>query len=256
MIQTVMSGPTFFYAQERPKPGDIVVATVTSVGDVAVYGFLPAYGFLEVMLPTSEIYVAKRRKVGDYVHVGQTVVVEVIRCSPEGLVDVSLKKVAERERDEVLARFHRDQKVNLIVRTAAGVTTQLPHVAANQDPTAVTTLYRDVVWPLGEDPYSVFEEVRAGGAVAATLPPALVAAVNQKMPEASYTKSEEVMLRFGPYHDGVARLNVALQRLSALESIQVVVVGAPKFRLTATDKTPARAAARLAAAIALVPVPC
>jgi translation initiation factor 2 subunit 1 len=240
-----MSGPTFFYAQERPKPGDIVVATVTSVGDVAVYGFLPAYGSLEVMLPTSEIYVAKRRRVGDYVHVGQTVVVEVIRCSPEGLVDVSLKKVAEREREEVLARFHRDQKVNLIVRTAAG-----------QDPTAVTTLYRDVVWTLGEDPYAVFEEVRAGGAVAATLPPALVSAVNQKMPEATYTKSEEVMLRFGPYHDGVVRLNEALQRLSALESIQVVVVGAPKFRLTATDKTPARAAARLAAAIALVPVPC
>jgi translation initiation factor 2 subunit 1 len=255
MIQTVMSGPTFFYAQERPKPGDIVVATVTSVGDVAVYGLLPAYGFLEVMLPTSEIYVAKRRKVGDYVHVGQTVVVEVIRCSATGLVDVSLKKVAEREREEVLTRFHRDQKVNLIVRSAAAAATRGNSVVT-ADPAAVATLYRDVVWPLGEDPYTVFEEVRAGGAMAETLPPALVTAIHQKMPEASYTASEEVMLRFGPYHDGVARLNAALQRLSALESIQVVVVGAPKFRLTATDKTPARAAARLAAAISQVPVPC
>lgn len=239
-----MSGPTFFYPQERPQPGDIVVATVTSVGDVAVYGVLPAYGSLEVMLPTSEMYVGKRRRVSDYVHVGQTVVVEVIRCSSEGLVDVSLKKVAERDRTVALERFYRDQKVNLIVRTAA-----------NHDPDASTALYRDCVWALGEDPYAVFEEVRAGGSEA-TLPPALVTAVNQKMPEATYTKSEEVMLRFGPYHDGVARLNAALQRLSALESIQVVVVGAPKFRLTATDKTPARAAARLAAAVALVPVPC
>lgn len=250
-----MSGPTFFYAQERPSLGEIVVATVTSVGDVAVYGVLPAYGSLEVMLPTSEIYVSKRRKVGDYVHVGQTVVVEVIRCSTEGLVDVSLKKVAERERDEVLALFHRDQKVNLIVRTAAAVTTQLPHVAANQDLTAVMTLYRDVVWPLGKDPYAIFEEVRAGGSDT-NLPPALVTAIHQKLPEATYTKSEEVMLRFGLYHDGVGRLNAALQHLAALENIQVVVVGAPKFRLTATDKTPARAAARLAAAVAQVPVPC
>lgn len=218
------------------------MATVRSISDVAVYCTLPAYGDMEVLLPTSEINVRKHRKVADYVRVGQQMPVQVIRVEP-GRVDVSLKQVRAHEAAATTDQFHHDARVNLVVRTAAA-----------QSPEKVRELYEQHIWPL-EDPYALMEEIRAGGDAGA-LPAELVAAVMAKFPEASYTATEDVMLRFGTFHDGAARLTAALQTLAEREGIQVLVVAPPTYRLVATDKTPARAAARLAAARAAVPAVC
>jgi translation initiation factor 2 alpha subunit (eIF-2alpha) len=232
----------YFYPRTVPENDEIVMAEVATISDVAVYCHLPAYGGLEAMLPTSEINVRRHRKVADYVRVGQLVPVQVLRVDM-GRVDVSMKQVREHEATEATGRHHRDAKVNLIVRTAAG-----------KDAAAVETLYREHVWPL-EDAYATFEEVRAAGA-SDSLPPALVTAILAKMPEATYTKEQDVLLRFGMFHDGVRRLEAALTAIAETEGIQVFVVAPPTYRVRATDKTPGRAAERLAAVIATLPKPC
>ena len=236
----------YFYPRTLPEKDEIVMAEVATISDVAVYCRLPAYGDMEAMLPTSEINVRRHRKVADYVRIGQLVPVQVLRVDM-GRVDVSMKQVREHEATEATNKYHRDAKVNLIVRTA------IP-LSSGDDKDALTTLYREHVWPL-EDAYATFEEVRAAGA-AATFPPALVAAILAKMPEASYTKEQDVMLRFGTFHDGVRRLEAALSTIAEKEGIQVFVVAPPTYRVRATDKTPARAAERLAAVVATLPTPC
>lgn len=241
----------YFYQEREPALGDIVIADVTNISDVAVYCTLPAYGGLEVMMPISEINVRRHKKVSDYIRVGQSVPVQVIRGEGDR-IDVSLKQVHEHEAKTCTERHHRDARINLIVRTAA-----------NLDATATEVLYSDVIWslPPNTDVYGLFEEVRAcdeGETLptgAATFPPALVAAIRAKLPAASYMAEREIMLRFGPYHDGADRLSAELRRLAALDGVAVFVVAAPKFRLVATDKTRARADARLTAALTSIPVP-
>jgi len=203
-------------------------------------------------LPTSEINVRRGRRVTDYVRVGQMIAVAVIRDDGDKL-DVSLKQVREAERDMTLAKHAEDVKIALIVRTACGL-----------DEERTGAMYRDVIWPRSADEvnnsstlYRLFEEIKAAGPDADSscwiLPAELVAAIHAKMPEATYTASTEVTIRYAPFHDGAARVAAALTELAQRDGIDVVIVAPPKYRLTATDKTQARADARLAAAVAAVP---
>lgn len=238
------------YYEADPEENDMVVAAVREIGDAAVYCTLPAYGDREVMLPTSEINVRRGKRVTDYVKVGALIPCMVLRIDEEK-IDVSMKKCREEEGKAALETYHRAARVDLIVRTAT-----------NQCADKTTALYRDVVWPLDlaghSDLYALFEEfrMRIEDDVDTGLPPELVAAIRVKVGLTPKTAEREIMLRFGPYHDGVARLQKALARLASIDGIEVFVVAAPKFRLVATDKTTARATARLEAALATVPTPC
>jgi translation initiation factor 2 alpha subunit (eIF-2alpha) len=248
--------PSYFYATRTPAVGETVVATVQQIKDVAVYATLPAYGDCEVMLPTSEINVRRGKRVSDYVRVGQDIAVAVIRDEGDKF-DVSMKQVREVERDAIMEKYHRDSKVALLVRTAA------------TDPTvSVDALYRDVVWPLIEwleeeqededgphDVLAVFEAVRGGDAAPVAIPPALHAAIMQKLPAPTWREEAEFMMRFGTFHDGAARVAATLTRLSQMPGIEVHVVAPPKYRLVATATTKAEAAALLAAAQATIPDP-
>lgn len=238
------------YYKADPEENDLVVAAVREIGEAAVYCTLPAYEDREVMLPTSEINVKRGRRVADYVKVGALIPCMVLRIDGSK-IDVSLKKCREEEGKETLEAHHRAARVDLIVRTAA-----------NQNHDKTMALYRDVVWPLDlegfRDTLAYFEEMRMrledGGATG--LPLELDAAIRAKVALTPKTAEREIMLRFGQYHDGVARLQAELERLAALDGIEVFVVAAPKFRLVATDKTNARATARLEEVLATVPAPC
>lgn len=250
-----------FYQNEQPEQDDLVVALVKKIDETAVYCDLPAYGNMEVMLPTTEINVKRGRRVTDYVKVGGLVPCSVVRIDGEK-IDVSMKKCREEEGKAMMERHHRDSRVDLILRTAAG-----------QDPDKTMELYRTVVWPLragkgeeGEgaitDVMTFFEEVRIcledetalpGGR---TLPAELCTAIKAKVALTEKTAEREIMLRFGRFHDGLARLQAELERLAGIEGVEVIVVAAPKFRVVARDRTPARAQARLDAALRDIPVPC
>jgi translation initiation factor 2 alpha subunit (eIF-2alpha) len=226
---------SFFYPERIPAVGTLVVANVTVIReeDAFVLCELPAYGNLEVLLTTSEIAVKRKSKLRDYVRVGQQLVVTVIRYIDEKM-DVSLKQIHADEAKRVLEKFHRDAKVNLIVRTAAEL-----------DPLVTERLYREWVWNVDvEDQYARFEEIRANleDSDEETLPPELIAVLRTKMPLVPQSVHADIQLLFLT-SDGSARLSAELRRLAAM--VTVIVVAAPKYRLVATDVTRARAQARL-----------
>ena len=240
-----------FYRAELPEVDEIVAAEITKIEDAAVYCTLPAYAGREAMLPTTEVGVKRGKRVLDYVRVGQLLPLAVIRVAGEN-IDVSLKQCREGEGKAAMERYHRDARVDLIVRTAAA-----------QDPGKTTALYSDVVWPMQdreEDVHNQFEEARIAMEDSAPTRPEfsaeLLAAIKAKMPPVTYTADRELMLRFGTFHDGVVRLQAALADLAAKEGIEIFLVAPPKYRAVARDRTPARAAARLAAACAALPTPC
>jgi translation initiation factor 2 alpha subunit (eIF-2alpha) len=243
--------PTRWFQEQIPHLDSIVIADVIAISDVAVSCTLPSYGGLEAMLPTSEIPVRRGQAISDYVRVGKLIAVQVIRTAP---LDVSMKRVREEEAATALTQYHRDAKVDLIVRTAA-----------EHDSARIEALYRDVIWPLKdalddayEDVYSVFEEICAQGSTATmvlpvSIPDTLVRAIRSKVVASTYTASKEVTIRFGTSYEGVQALTTELNRLGRMEGIRVLITAPPKFKLIATDQTQTRAAARLAAAVATIP---
>ena len=236
-----MSTSNRWYQELIPHLGSIVIAAVTAISDDVVSCTLPAFGSIEILLPISEIPV----------QMGQLIPVQVVRTAP---IDVSMKRVRDDEAKEALNQYHRDAKVDQIVR-----------VAAEHDQGRIAELYQDVIWPLRsalddayEDVYSVFEEICAQGSaetmvLPVPIPDTLVRAVRMKVVAATYTASKEVTIRFGTSYEGVQALTKELNRLGRMEGIRVLITAPPKFKLIATDQTQTRAAARLAAAVATIP---
>jgi translation initiation factor 2 alpha subunit (eIF-2alpha) len=270
---------SYWYENKTPEVGSMVVAEVQLIRETAVYCTLPAYGDCEVMLPTTEINVRRGKRVCDYVRVGQQIVVVVVRDDGDKF-DVSMKQVREAEAAAIMEQYHRDAKIALLVRTATTDTKELEHTAVRSHASLERgeAMYRETIWPLatwcadGEeyrDVLSVFEDILAqtaligdaDRAIAAldlpvAIPYRLGAAIEEKVQVPSHTVEEEATMRFGTFHDGAARVSAELTRLAGMPGIQVFVVAPPKYRLTATAPTKARAAELLAAAMATVPEAC
>ena len=230
-----------FYAEAQPPVDTLAVFVVDRVEDTAAYGHLPAYSNAPAMIPSAEINIRRHRRITDYVREGQTVVAQAIRQTAAGL-DLSLKQVRAEETTSVMADFGRDSKLDQILRTAVTEGTA----------DTVEELYRAFVWPTGHAAaITRFQAVRAGvdATAAVGLPTGLVEAIMSRLPEPIHTRSGDITLHFGTYHDGVERLNAELQRLAALPGITVTVVAPPKYRITATGRTPAEAERILAEAI-------
>ncbi len=214
------------------------------MGDAAVYCRLPAYCDMEAMIPTSEIYVKRHRRVTDYVKVGQRVVAQVLRTDP---LDLSLKIVREEERATALADFGRDSKIHQIAR-----------VAADGDAAYLETLLREQIWVKGDGAAGMdWMMAIRGGDAAATVgaPVCLVETIMARLPEPVVTRSRDVTIRFGTAPDGVARLNALLGELAVIPGLTVVVTAPPTYRLTATAANEPAATAILEGAAARVPTP-
>lgn len=237
--------PRQFYSETTPPLNTIVVATITRITDTAVYCELPAFCDMEAMIPISEIHIKRHRRVTDYVKPGQNVAAQVLRHDP---LDLSLKIVRADEREEAFAAFARDGKIHQIARNAAAGSA-----------TRLAALLTDHIWPRG-DGSAIMEwmkEIRGGTSAAAEgVPPELARAIFAELPEPSVSVSEEIILRFGAYHDGVHRLNALIGSLAALPGVSVLVTAPPKFQLTATASNRGIAEEMLAAAKRLVPAPC
>ncbi len=270
---------TYWYKSKTPEVGALVVADVHLIRETAVYCKLPAYGDCEVMLPTTEINVRRGKRVGDYVRVGQQIVVYVLR-DDGNKYDVSMKQVREAEAAEAMEKYHRDAKVALLVRTATTDTKELERTVVRSHTTLEReeAMYSEIIWPLatwcadGEmyrDVLSVFEDILAQAALIGdvdraiasldlpvAIPYRLRAAIEEKVQVPSHTVEEEFTMRFGTFHDGAARVSAELTRLAGMPGVHVFVVAPPKYRLTATAPTKARAAELLAAARATLPEVC
>jgi translation initiation factor 2 alpha subunit (eIF-2alpha) len=249
---TAVNEPHFFYAARLPVKGEFVIVEITKIQDMAIYCTMSAYGDFEGMIPITEVGIKKHKRVTDYVRIGQIVVAQVLSViegdgERASNIDLTMGVVHKEEREAAIARYHRDLRVNNFVRSTAG-----------EDRALHDRIYSEYVWPQGEEINVWLEKIRVGELTADAdgILPEFVATVMLRYPMPSYTEATDITVRFGVFHDGVARLNAFLQELAARPGIQVVVTAPPKYRVTATAATKEKAAAMLAETVALVPPVC
>ncbi len=103
-----------------PQLGELVVGKITEVKNYGAYVELDDYPGVEALIHVSEISLKWVRNIRDHLKEGQKNIFKVIRVNPDSMqVDISLRRVSKREREEKLLELKKKQKVQLIVKSTA-----------------------------------------------------------------------------------------------------------------------------------------
>ncbi|RLE50295.1 MAG: translation initiation factor IF-2 subunit alpha [Candidatus Methanomethylicota archaeon] len=103
-----------------PEVGDLVIATTTSIHEHGAYVKLDEYDGKEGYIPIGEVSSTWVRNIRDYIKEGQKVVLKVIRVDErKGHIDLSLRRVTDKERKEKLVEWKREQKALKLLELAA-----------------------------------------------------------------------------------------------------------------------------------------
>ena len=223
-----------------PSVGELVVGTITDIKDYGAYLQLDEYGNLPAFLPWSEIGARLMRNFHNLYHVGDKVVVKVIRVNRKKMqVDVSLKKVMEGEKRRKMMEFKRRVKATTLVIMAA------EKIGASED-----EAYKEVIWPLEERygdimaalEYAVIEGPEAfkqAGIPDKWIEPLYETAVKHVEVKQVRISGTFEIRSLAP--DGVERIkklfNSILKYASKKDesvSIKIYTIGAPKYRIDLT----------------------
>lgn len=106
--------------QELPEVGELVIATVNQITQYGAYVKLDEYKGIDGLLHISEVSSGWVRNVRDYVREKEKVVLKVLRVDPEKKhIDLSLRRVSGKERQEKLLEWKRGKKAESILEVAA-----------------------------------------------------------------------------------------------------------------------------------------
>ncbi|MEM1606730.1 MAG: translation initiation factor IF-2 subunit alpha [Candidatus Bathyarchaeia archaeon] len=104
---------------EWPEVGELVISTVKEITDYGAYVTLDEYG-KEGFLHISEISSGWIRNIRDHVREGEKVVLKVLRVDPSrNQIDLSLRRVTQREKREKILLWKRSRKAESLLRSAA-----------------------------------------------------------------------------------------------------------------------------------------
>ncbi|MHC1589876.1 MAG: translation initiation factor IF-2 subunit alpha [Candidatus Hecatellaceae archaeon] len=104
--------------EELPEPGELVIATVNKITGYGAYLGLDEYGRIEGFLHISEVSTSWVRNIRDYVRPGQKLVLKVLRVNRERRhIDLSLRRVSGKEKQDKLVEWKRRKKAKTILET-------------------------------------------------------------------------------------------------------------------------------------------
>lgn len=235
--------------QKLPKLFELVVGTVTKIEEHGAFVTLDEYGGLEAYVPLNEVSHSWFKSIREVLKVGQKRVFKVIRVDARRYhVDVSLKRVSERERKEKLQEWKRYQRSMKLLELAAeklGRTVE----EALEEAAKLENLYGEV--------FAGFEAaVREGKAAlekAGVEEPWLsvfyeLATSYVKIPK---VKLSAVAIVSCPYGDGIDRLVSILSTWKEVKNrypdveARFYAAGSPKYKLDVESYDPKRAEAFL-----------
>ncbi|MCX8203280.1 MAG: S1 RNA-binding domain-containing protein [Nitrososphaeria archaeon] len=231
-----------------PREGELVVATVKRVERHGAIVALEEYDGLDAFVHVSEISLKWVRNITDYLRVGQRAVLKVIRSNPETLqVDVSLRRVSNKEREEKMIEWSRKVKAARLIEAVAKETNTPMHVVE-----------QGLVQPLRErgiNVYSFLEELAMGEPLPGWI----------KVPEAFAAKLAEKCARDlkRPVHvakavvkpssrrGGVDAIRRAVEEAISVDprSVRITVIGSPRFFVRVEGRSPEEAESRLRACV-------
>lgn len=105
--------------REYPEIGEFVIGTATKIQDHGAYVNLDEFGKVGY-IPIGEISSTWVKNIRDFIREGQKAVLKVIRIDEKrGHIDLSLKKVTEREKKEKLIQWKRAKRAEKIFEEVA-----------------------------------------------------------------------------------------------------------------------------------------
>ncbi len=105
---------------QLPELGELVVATVVRIVTYGAYVTLDEYNDVEGLLHISEVSSGWVRNIREHVREGQKTVLKVLRTDPEKQhVDLSLRRVSEREKKDKLLEWKQDNRGRRLLDMAA-----------------------------------------------------------------------------------------------------------------------------------------
>jgi len=103
-----------------PQEGDLVVGVVSKIHPTSVFVKLEYYDNKVGVLHISEIAPGRIRNLNEYVSVGKTIVLQVLRVnSDRGHIDLSLRRVSAARRVKKMSEMKQELKAEKIIETAA-----------------------------------------------------------------------------------------------------------------------------------------
>jgi translation initiation factor 2 subunit 1 len=107
-----------FRRKDYPESGEFVIATAVKLQDHGVYVNLDEYG-KGGYIPIGEVASTWVKNIRDFVKEGQKLVLKVIRVDDrKGHVDLSIRKVTEREKKDKLIQYKKSKKAEKLLEGA------------------------------------------------------------------------------------------------------------------------------------------
>ncbi len=223
------------------KVGDLVVATVTHVEEYGAIVKVEGYPKYEALIPRAHVTAARIRNIKDYVREGQRVVARVIKVDHKRLmVDLSLKYVTKRERDETLKQWKRDRRARKIIEMAVK-NLNLPGTHVNRVWSRLQKIYGDVLSAL-EDTVRKGKEVLVKSGIEDKIAEEIWRLSKKHVKPKVYEGTRTIILK-STRPNGVKLIREAIAK--ALEEavkqgakVTVSYLGAPRYMVKATSINP------------------
>ncbi len=218
-----------------PEEGDLVVCTVNSVKSFGAFVELEEYPGKEGFIHVAEIATGWVKRMSDYVREGQRIVCKVQNVDrAKGHIDLSLKKVNAHQKREKIQEWKNEQKA-----------VKLIEIVAERIGMAAAEFMSKYGARLAEEfgsHFAAFESAAEAGALSGSFKGDWVdvfVAVAKENITISTAKVDGIIEITCPGGGGIEKIKVALTMAEDMSSesgtVKVQYVGAPKYRIVATE---------------------
>ena len=224
-----------------PETGELVVATIARIEPYGAYASLDEYNNLEGLLHISEISSRWVKNIRDHIRERQKTVLKVLRVDPgKQHIDLSLRRVNDRERREKLLEWKHERRGRTLLAMAAQQMDVTPEIAYEK----IGTLLENYFGSL----YNGFASMALQGkkALAKKKIPSewtdVLAEIAQSKLNIPLMKVKGTLNLTCVKPNGVNVLKKAFTkakkiRKPATSNIRFYVIGAPKYRVEVTAQT-------------------
>lgn len=225
--------------EEWPEVGELVVATVETITPYGAYVTLDEYGGKRGFLHVSEISTSWVRNIREHIRENMKLILKVLRVNPaKRQIDLSLKRVSDREREEGLYYWKRVVKGRNLLKLVAKKVGKPYEQLYSEHGKALEAKFGDL--------YEVFSTLSEKG-----VKPLLELGVPENLAKAFYEvamekiKPKTVKLRgilevSTTKPDGVYDVKEALMSIEKLSradaKVEVYVIGAPRYAVEVTAR--------------------
>jgi translation initiation factor 2 subunit 1 len=221
--------------KDFPEEGELVLCTVAKIMGTTVFVNIENYN-KEGVINTSEVAPGRIRNIRDYVSVNKKIACKVLRIDKEkGHIDLSLRRVSQKDTREVLEEYKKEQTAFLILKIVLKEKSQqiAEKIREKYD------LLAGFLEKIGENPSLLDEFVSKNEANE------ILKLLKEKIKEKKY-ELKKILSISSTAPNGIS---IIKDSLNSVKDVKISYLGAPNYSIIAESKDPKDAERKLNSAI-------